>query len=261
MAKKMRNKILDADQDAFRGRLRKLVDQAGGVARFADSTGVKRPSVRKYLEGTDPSRSSLTKIVSTLGVDPYWLLTGALVPENTRTEIVPAIAGADSLEVSRGVDAVEVPVFNYEVYKHLLLEKFDFKNRDAAILALRSKHQQLASHSFDRKILETFFPAGLESIYCYTLDDHTMFPRIPEGSVLFLDVNSTKPTPGHTYLLRYDDEPIIRTIVHGDSHNSFSLKCSIDHYTIKIEKDELINLGCVIAEVVLDWGKLNEAIF
>lgn len=242
----MTGKTLDTEQNAFKMRVKELVDNVGGVSRFANITGIKRPSAKKYMEGTDPSRAALTKIVTNLDVDPFWLLTGREAPAPRESVKILTPQEAAPKEES---NALEVPVFSYREYKKHLLKKFDFEDRNGAIKSLLEKRKDLPSRSFDKSFIESSFLSGHESIMCHRMDDHTMFPDIPEGAIMLLDLSKTKVSPGRTYLFRYDDEPIVRRALENEDSTGWILAGERKEATIKISKQEMNAAGCAIAQV------------
>jgi phage repressor protein C with HTH and peptisase S24 domain len=250
MSNKMPAKTIDSDKEAFKERFRTVASGAGGPKRFAELTGISYASTRKYMDGTDPSRAALSKIVTHLSVDAQWLLTGH------------STEGADSgvkivtQDVRPAGKTVAMPFFNYSEYRKHLLEKFDFQDRAAGIERLMGSRNEMPSHEFDQKTVERAFPRGIGSIFCYQVDDHLMFPDLPEGSMVLLDVSQSKISPGRTYLLRYDDSPIIRKVIPTEDASGWELVGGQDEAVIRVSKRDIIKYGSVIALVTHVFKRL-----
>jgi hypothetical protein len=250
MTNKMTVKMIDSDKEAFKERFRTVASGAGGPKRFAELTGISYASTRKYIDGTDPSRAALSKIVTHLSVDAQWLLTGR------------ASEGADSgvkivtQDVRPFGKSIAIPFFNYSEYRKHLLQKFDFQDREGGIERLVGTRGEMPSHEFDQRAVERAFPSGIDSIFCYQIEDHLMFPDLPEGSMVLLDVSQSKISPGRTYLLRYDDSPIIRKVIPTEDSTGWEWVGGQGESAIRFSKRDLIKNGSVIALVTHVFKRL-----
>lgn len=243
MTKKMPIKALDQEKESFTKRFRELTEKVGGVTRFAQITGIKHPSARKYIEGTDPSRSALSKIVSTLDVDPTWLLTGKYHKEYLKSDN-KLTRGESERQPNELVE--EIPIFDYAKYLACLLEVFDFSDRDGAMSRLLEMREALPTVGFDRSLIRTAFPQGIDHIYCYTMEDHSMFPEIPKGSKILVDTSKNKVSPGRIHLIRYDDSPIVRKINPTADSLTWELVGNEAEPVISLGKKEVIEAGAVL---------------
>lgn len=82
---------------AFIGRLRAVIELAGGQSALARASGVSQAVIHRYLNGGDPSRTKLIAIANGAGVSVLWLATGdgAMRPDATAPEF-PASASAST---------------------------------------------------------------------------------------------------------------------------------------------------------------------
>jgi hypothetical protein len=247
MTKNMPAKPLDHDRESFTKRFKQLTKEVGGVTRLAKITGIKRPSARKYTEGTDPSRSALSKIVSNLDVDPIWLLTGKYQNEHTKG-VNKLTRSGSSREHSDIVE--EIPVFDYTKYLSCLLEVFDFNDRDSAMSRLQEMRETLPTIAFDRRHIEAEFPQGIDHIYCYVMEDNSMFPDIPKGSKILIDTSKNKVSPGRTHLVRYDDSPIVRKVDPSKDPSAWDLVGNEREAVISLSKKEIIESGAILGLAV-----------
>ncbi|MDQ8180372.1 helix-turn-helix transcriptional regulator [Pelagicoccus sp. SDUM812005] len=299
-------KLSATGTDSFVERMKEIVADSGGMKAFSEKVGVSYSSVRKYLNGTDPSRAVVARIVTTYKVNSDWLLNGVgpksqaakggAEPESAflrqylkgfanDPDVVAEICSGARLEAGRlisiangeepslseairiseasnlgrvvggGVseepraELVWVPEFDLSLYREILLEYFDFREEFQRKREFLRKSKKKGAVVFRREFLRQEFSGDLHDLVCYRMDNDSMFPDAPRGSILFLDISRTNLENGRMFLLYFNGSLLVREARDTGVVASWELHDKRSSKPIQLSNTELSDNNIVVGMV------------
>lgn len=166
----------------FRENIRHLIDEMGvSISEFAENIGEKPSRLNDVLQGKQrPPFDLIEKIISNLGVDANWLITGQ--SENKNQE--------KNNSENSSEDFSFIPFFEAEISAGL------GKSNDSQV---PTKHL-----AFRRDWLKA---KGLyeKDLVTATATGDSMGDTIPNGSTMLIDTSRTNPRDGLIYVIRSND--------------------------------------------------------
>lgn len=189
-------------------RLREAADLVGGLNALAAKADVNRRSLGNWLTGRQPKPDALRKIAEVSGVSLNWLITGE---EPKIAE--PTMVGVSALLASEGLkEEIRRPFSSPEV-AHLPL--FDIRaSAGPGGFAFSGDPQSELTLGLDLLDSLGLRPNGLAMLWAR---GDSMFPTIPDGSLLLVDVNDTNPRSGQIYVAQLDDDLFVKRLQNDPS--------------------------------------------
>ncbi|MDX2270424.1 MAG: helix-turn-helix transcriptional regulator [Cyanobacteriota bacterium] len=170
----------------FRYRLRQIMGE-GTILHFAQSIGFPDSSLRKYLDGAQPTAEKLAILAERTGVNLNWLLTGK---GSQYVESEP--------EPETDPDVVSIPLHDVEA------------SAGSGAL-LDAPVEELERIDFQRSWLQRQFhtsPVGLVLIY---VRGESMEPTLRSGDIILVDRKVTDPREG-IFVVRLDGSLLLKRL-------------------------------------------------
>jgi len=170
----------------LRYRLRQIMGE-GTILHFAQRAGIPDSSLRKYLDGAQPTADRLVVLAEQTGVNLHWLLTGQ---GSQYVEIKP--------EPETDLDVVSIPLHDVEA------------SAGSGAL-LDAPVEELERIDFQRSWLQRQFhtsPVGLVLIY---VRGESMEPTLRSGDIILVDRKVTEPREG-IFVVRLDGSLLVKRL-------------------------------------------------
>ena len=172
----------------FAERLTALAKQKGGTAALAQSAGISKRTLEKWLSGeTQPKADALKKIAKETGVDLNWLITGEGSPEG----------GSSSTDL---VFVPQLPV-----------------RASAGAGAVVEQEQPAAMLAFSRRWLREHGVSPSHASVITVWGD-SMEPTLRDGDLVLVDTGQNEPHREGIYVLRMGEDLLIKRLAFGLDH-------------------------------------------
>lgn len=189
-------------------RIREASELVGGLKALAKATDIPRRTIGNWLIGTRPKPEGLQKIAEVTGVNLNWLITGD-GPKIAKPEMV----GVQNLLESQGLREEKLRLISSPEVAHLPL--FDIRaSAGPGGFAFSGDPQSELTLGLDLLDSLGLRPNGLAMLWAR---GDSMFPTIPDGSLLLVDVNDTNPRSGQIYVAQLDDDLFVKRLQNDPS--------------------------------------------
>lgn len=187
----------------FEDRLREASELVGGLKALSEKAEVNRRSLGHWLTGVKPKPEALQRIAEVAGVNLNWLITGD-GPKIAKPEMV----GVQNLLASQGLQEERLNLLSSSEVAHLPL--FDIRaSAGPGGFAFSGDPQSELTLGLDLLDSLGLRPNGLAMLWAR---GDSMFPTIPDGSLLLVDVNDTTPRSGQIYVAQLDDDLFVKRL-------------------------------------------------
>lgn len=184
--------------EMFEKRLLECVDKIGGVGKACEAAGITYTTLTRWKDGTsDPKMSNIIAFAKAADVSLDWLMTG----EGDSTAQAPAPATNPSLEAP-----AKHVIFNEEF---VLIPMYDIEVSAGNGLFSQGVTEPIKHVAYRRDWLKSknLDPYNL-AVVCNCGD--SMYPTIPNGSCMLVNLAKNQAHDGNIYVLRLDDRIYVK---------------------------------------------------
>jgi len=181
-------------------RLRIAGDKAGSLKALAEVAEIPYPTLMRYLQGTEPKRDSLARIVTRLSVDGTWLLTGHGGPDARDAQSVRKNLASDNT-TAPDHNTVYLPKFSLHLYRTAMESAPDFETRNQLIRSLHKSLFQYERYPVEKSIYDLIPEDERKGLAAF--DYHDSRSQLPPVRVL-VDLYTLKPKQSQRSLVMYE---------------------------------------------------------
>ena len=194
--------------DGIGARIGQVIDALGGFMEGEKKLGISDVQLRRYVSGeSDIPGRKLRAIAEYGGVSADWILTGR---GPMRAGDAASISG---VEVPDSEDVMRIPVLNIEAA--------------AGAGSINGEVEILFHLPFSRQFLRKI-NVRADAAHALRLHGDSMFPTIPDGTIVLMDTASQTVADGRVYVLALGNEVRIKRI-HKTISGRVTLKSDNDN--------------------------------
>lgn len=180
----------DAEELAFRERVRDAIQSGGKSGKMSEKTGIPVGTLNKYVSlRSSPSVLNATKIAHAVGLTVEQLATRQTQSQGSLTrQQTQAVADI----VSRRDDFVGVPLYNVQAAAGNGIVPVDEQEPREEIILTRTFLRRLGAQA--------------ESCHIIFAKGESMQPTIPDGSLLLIDLSKSQIVDNGVFVFRVGDD-------------------------------------------------------
>ena len=213
----------DPDEEAFVGRLRKIIAMSESANALARKAGISQSGLHRYLNGSDPSRRALIALAEAAGVSVEWLATGA----------EPDAADPSKNDLSKN---------DLGTLARMPIYAFDRHPQSAQPIPARTVFTPLA---FCREWLREH-GVNWQNVMVVTMRGDSMEPTIMNNDNLLIDVAETEFQDGDIVTVNDGERILIRRLQHLLHGRMRMISDNQKYETIDIAASDITMIGKVI---------------